>query len=166
MSALVFQAHDGQLVKLSAACVRDLHEFRQTAPRAAEAGGVLLGRWIGGTRDVVVDEITRPMQDDRRARSSFYRHWKAHQKRVDEAFAESDGTCGYVGEWHTHPESVPTPSWTDRCDWRRRLRQDRVDVPFVFFVIVGLDETRIWRGSRGRLVLEPMKECDVLDADS
>lgn len=167
MTALVFEADDGQMVKLSADAVRELHGFRQTAPRACEAGGVLLGRWIERTRDVVVDRVTRPMRGDRRTRFSFYRDSKAHQRRIDEAFQSSAGTCGYVGEWHTHPESAPSPSWTDRCDWRRRLRDDQVDVPFVFFVIVGLHETRIWRGSRASMVIEPMKkECDVLDDDS
>jgi integrative and conjugative element protein (TIGR02256 family) len=165
MTALVFEAGDGQLVKLGADAVRLLHAFRQTAPDAYEAGGVLLGRWIESSDDVVVDQLTTPMRGDRRTRFSFYRDRIAHQRRIDEVFASSDGTCGYLGEWHTHPERDPEPSRTDVGDWRRRLRQDRVDVPFVFFLIVGLVEIRVWRGSRSRLAIERTRATHVFDED-
>jgi integrative and conjugative element protein (TIGR02256 family) len=165
MTALIFEATDAQLVKITAAAVRVLLAFRQNCPESLEAGGVLLGRWIDRTSDVIVDQLTTPMSGDRRTRASFYRDARAHQKRIDEAFAASGGTCGYLGEWHTHPEACPTPSRTDLTDWRRRLQRDRVDVPFVYFAIVGIDEIRLWRGSRSGFAIEQMEVTDVFDED-
>jgi integrative and conjugative element protein (TIGR02256 family) len=165
VTSIVFTARDGQRMKLDAGAVVALNAFRQSAPGALEAGGVLLGRWIIERNDVVVDHLTTPMRGDRRFRFAFYRDQRAHQRRIDEAYASSGGTCGYLGEWHTHPEPTPTPSDTDIEDWRRRLRRDQVDVPFVFFAIVGTAEICVWRGARAKAQLEKMEVSDVFDQD-
>ena len=165
MTALVFTARDGQRLKVDAGAVRVLAAFRQSGPRSLEAGGVLLGRWIAERDDVVIDHLTSPMHDDRRSRFAFHRDHVAHQRRIDEAYTASGGTCGYLGEWHTHPEPTPTPSGTDLDDWRRRLRRDHVDVRFVFFAIVGTTDICVWRGVRATAQLEQMEASDVFDQD-
>jgi integrative and conjugative element protein (TIGR02256 family) len=72
---------------------------------------------------------------------------------IDQAWHISSGTCTYLGEWHTHPEPIPTPSVVDRSDWRRRLMTDQTTKP-LFFVIVGMEQTRVWQGTgSGVLVL-------------
>lgn len=58
------------------------------------------------------------------------------------------GTCGYLGEWHTHAEPVPSPSPIDLDDWTKRLAHDVVDADQVFFVIVGQQEMACWEGVR------------------
>jgi integrative and conjugative element protein (TIGR02256 family) len=164
-AALLFRAADRQVFKLDAPVVRRLHDFRQTQCVSREAGGVLLGRWLRESEHVVVDELTTPMRGDRRGRTSFHRAAQAHQQRIDRAYAESHGTCGYLGEWHTHPEADPTPSSVDLDDWRRRLRDDRVDVPHLFFVIVGTSSTRAWRGERTTLGIESLEAVELCELD-
>lgn len=156
MTALAFQARDGQIFKLDASVVATLLTYRQQRSRDTEAGGTLLGRWIRGSRNVVADECTRPTKDDKRTRFSFFRSARRHQEQIDSMMDASRGTCGYIGEWHTHPEPDPTPSSTDTADWSRRLRKDRVDVDFVFFVIVGTEVVRAWRGCRTTHSIEPL----------
>ena len=148
MSFSVFEAADGQRLKICGAVGEKFASFRQTGSRSTEAGGVLIGRWIVGQGDVVVDEATGPMTGDKRSRFGFFRSHREHQKAIDHAYEGSRGTVGYLGEWHTHPERSPLPSSVDTDDWLRRLRQDVVDIKFVYFVIVGTNETRVWRGSR------------------
>lgn len=164
-AALLFRAADRQVFKLDALVVRRLHDFRQTQCVSREAGGVLLGRWLRGSEHVVVDELTTPMRGDRRGRTSFHRAARAHQQHIDRAYAESQGTCGYLGEWHTHPEPDPTPSSIDLDDWRRRLRDDRVDVPHLFFVIVGTSSTRAWRGARASIAIESLEAVELCQLD-
>jgi len=82
------------------------------------------------------------MPRDRNSRNSFKILDLGHQKTVDEAHLHSDGTCGFLGTWHTHPETCPTPSKVDKADWRCCLRRNR-DRPLVF-AIVGAEHTRIF----------------------
>ena len=126
-----------------------VRSYRQTAPDDMEAGGVLLGRYLLGSPDVVVDRVTTPLPGDRRTRTSFYRHHAGHQALIDQAWTESGGRCAWLGEWHTHPEPSPAPSWVDRRDWRRRLKRDVYD-EVLFFLIVGTQSTSAWEGKPPR----------------
>lgn len=118
---------------------------RQHAEAAFEAGGVLLGRHILGSEDIIVDDVTQPLRGDRRGRHRFFRARDRRQAAIDRAWRESGGTCTYLGEWHTHPELAPVPSPHDWCDWRRRLRHDQFTEP-ISFLIVGTAEIRGWEG--------------------
>jgi integrative and conjugative element protein (TIGR02256 family) len=124
-----------------------MHRYIQDAHEKAEAGGILLGRHILGTNDIIVDSVTEPMAGDWRSRSKFLRAREHHQEAIDRAWRESNGTCTYLGEWHTHPEMYPKPSSPDRLDWLRRLLVDQFTEP-IFFVIVGTVEIRVWEGLR------------------
>lgn len=135
----------GGRLQFSAACWETLLEFRQTHSEP-EAGGILIGRRIQNSLDVIVDNVTIPGADDRRTRSSFFRSRRSHQRELDRAWRESGATSGYLGEWHSHPERQPHPSLIDYCGWARRL-MDRVTEP-LFFVIVGTEETRAWESQR------------------
>ncbi|HEX8348827.1 MAG TPA: Mov34/MPN/PAD-1 family protein [Hymenobacter sp.] len=146
---LVFQQTDGSRIKLTAAVVSRLRQHAQLTPAAAEAGGILIGRYLQDSSDVVVDDITEPLPSDKRGRYFFHREQKAHQQLLDQAWRDSGGTRTYLGEWHTHPEADPTPSCIDRMDWRRKLRQDHY-FAHLFFFIVGTQQIRAWGGSRAK----------------
>jgi integrative and conjugative element protein (TIGR02256 family) len=148
VSAIVFFRDEGARLKLDAAVVDVLLSHAQRDPNAMEAGGVLMGRHIRGTRDVVVDSVTTPMRGDRQRRFRFHRSRKPHQRALDEAWESSQGTCVYLGEWHTHPEPYPTPSSVDLADWRKRLQHDEVDSESLFFVLVGQELCVAWEGLR------------------
>ncbi len=111
---------------------------------------MLLGRHLRDGSAIIVDAVTTPMAGDRRGRTRFHRAQRRHQELIDQAWRDSDGTCTYLGEWHTHPEPVPTPSQIDWADWRR-LRSDRYTEP-LFFVIVGTQEMCAWEGWRMGLI--------------
>jgi integrative and conjugative element protein (TIGR02256 family) len=145
---LVFLRPDGSKVKFGPVALRQMLAFRQTGIRSTEAGGVLLGRHIIGCRDTVVDEVTIPMRGDKRMRLAFHRSQARHQQVIDSRWQDSHGTCHYLGEWHTHPEAVPAPSSVDIQDWRRRLREDVFDGGALLFCIAGLQELRVWEGTR------------------
>ena len=155
---LVFARPAGGRLKVDRDALAVIARHLQRADDAPEAGGVLLGRRIAGTHDVVVDSATEPMAADRRSRFRFRRHRRGHQLAIDRAWRESGGRSGWLGEWHTHPELDPTPSVVDRADWRRKLVVDRYDES-LFFLIAGTGQLRVWEGARRRavrpLTLEP-----------
>ncbi|MCK6588726.1 MAG: Mov34/MPN/PAD-1 family protein [Polyangiaceae bacterium] len=158
MSAIVFIRAEGARLKLDEAVVEVLLSYAQRDPNAMEAGGVLMGRHIRGTRDVVVDSVTTPMRGDRRSRFSFHRSRRPHQRALDEAWKLSEGTCVYLGEWHTHPEPYPNPSSVDLADWRKRLRHDEVDSESLFFIIVGQELCAAWEGLRSTREISPLEQ--------
>jgi integrative and conjugative element protein (TIGR02256 family) len=160
-AGLVFRRQDGSGVKLSSEALSEMRAFRQTRANHTEAGGILLGRYIVGCRDVVIDEITIPMQGDKRMRLAFRRSPERHQEVIDSRWEASRGTCQYLGEWHTHPELSPTPSSTDLSDWRRRLRADQFAGDSLLFIIMGIREVRVWEGSRSTMSIDLLRSDDA-----
>ncbi|MBN9686151.1 Mov34/MPN/PAD-1 family protein [Corallococcus sp. NCSPR001] len=157
MKGLLFRRAGGGVLKVSPEVLARLDPFRQLEPSQTEAGGVLLGRQIQGCDDIIIDEVTTPMTGDSRARLRFHRAPSRHQSVIDARWAESQGTCHYLGEWHTHPEPVPTPSSVDVDGWRRRLKEDRFEGSSLFFLIVGMEQVAIWEGIRMPRHLVPLQ---------
>ena len=146
---MYFRRPDRSLLKVDFAAVQSLLHFVQDDDVKPEAGGILMGRLLRGSNNIVVDEITEPLPGDVRTRFTFERAAKQHQSVLDAHWSESRGTCGYLGEWHTHAEPFPSPSSVDLRDWRRRLRSDEFDIGQLFFVIVGTEDIGVWQGTRG-----------------
>lgn len=144
--SLHFQFEFGQLLVVESA-LETMDRYRQTNWRRREAGGVLLGRHLLDASDIVVDEVTAPQRRDKRSRYSFFRS-QDHQEVVMTRWAASHGTQTYLGLWHTHPESGPTPSTTDLRDWRRACRKDQYFGGRLFFLIVGTSTICVWQGDR------------------
>lgn len=143
-----YRRSGGGVVEISGSAVAVMMSHRQLKSVMPEAGGMLLGRLIVESNDVIVDEVTEPAALDRRSRYFFMRSKKHAQQRVSSAWEESDHTRNYLGEWHTHPEDDPSPSAVDLDNWHRIARVARYEQDFLFFVIVGRERTRIWELSR------------------
>jgi len=122
-----------------------------------EAGGILLGRHLLDSHDVVVDEVSTPQSGDRRGRFSFFRSSR-HEFVARQRWLDQERTSAYLGLWHTHPESDPTPSSVDRRDWQQAVSTDTFEGDRLFFPIVGTHRIRVWalsrRGTFRELILE------------
>lgn len=147
VKAKIFAANGGARLIFTADAWRTMHRYRQARAAAPEAGGALLGRHLLDSEDIVVDSVTTPQPGDRRSRTRFFRSHR-HASLAVRGWQASDYTQDYLGLWHTHPERVPAPSWIDVLDWRRAVKEGGYIGPNLFFVIVGIVETRIWRGDR------------------
>lgn len=155
---LYFLRVDGSRLKIAPDALARMLAFRQSRKRAPEAGGVLVGRHLHAGGHVIVDAVTQPMSGDVATRCSFHRSREPHQRAIDEAWSRSGGRSVYLGEWHTHPEPDPRPSSVDLGDWRRRLRDDEVEAPYLFFAIVGLEQVSVWEGFRPDGPLQQLAE--------
>jgi integrative and conjugative element protein (TIGR02256 family) len=143
----LFARRDEGTVYFGPMVVQQLLRHRQIGASGQEAGGVLLGRQLLDCQDIIVDEITEPARKDRRTWGSFFRSL-AHQATAFKRWRQSDGTCAYLGSWHTHPQGDPTPSGTDLSDWHHALARDRYEGDNLFFMIVGTTRVRLWQGER------------------
>lgn len=112
-----------------------LDGFRQTGFQSREAGGILLGYRRGPHIEIL--EGSAPLPRDTRHRNSFERNDPGHQALTDARWKDSGGTVTYLGEWHTHPSTIPSPSPTDRVEWDKLRAFYRE--PLVF-LIVGTDK--------------------------
>ena len=95
-----------------------LWKYRQLG-LAPEAGGVLLGSYRGGHIEVTHASI--PGKGDVRRRNEFIRKDCCHQQLSDSLWERSSGEIIYIGEWHTHPTAIPSPSARDYKEWYAKL---------------------------------------------
>lgn len=98
----------GQVLILPESVVRKFRRYRQKRWYQREAGGQLFAR-VSLSR-IVVEEATGPRRTDIRTRTSYVPDRMAEQREIDKWHAHD---LHYVGDWHTHPETVPRPSWVD-----------------------------------------------------
>lgn len=154
---LVFKVTSKQRLIITSQAVEQLLLHVQKWCWQREAGGVLLGRHLLDSEDVVVDEITGPQSSDRRTRFSFFRS-KKHEHIAKERWLSEANTLAYLGLWHTHPEDSPTPSSVDREDWQQAVTNDAFDGARLFFPIVGRKEIRVWTKSRSGVIRELTRE--------
>lgn len=135
---LTYQDSDGHLVVLTEHVLVVLEQYKQTEMQDNEAAGVLLGERRG--EHVVITDLSEPGFGDLRQRYLVDRRGKHHQQKVDDCFKLSEGTVNYIGEWHTHPEDSPQPSYQDKSSWSANLKGG---TPMIV-LIVGIKE--FWVG--------------------
>ncbi len=152
-----FQRPNGGVLQLDATSVGTFTEFKQLTNGTPESGGILLGRLIANSNDIIIDRASMPDLKDRRFRFSFFRRKAPAQRIVDQAWLHSNATCNYLGEWHTHPEDIPTPSPIDINNWFKLARKTVCELECFFFIIVGRKEIKVWELNKsiGHLGLLP-----------
>lgn len=144
---LVYRVTRSQRLVIVEHALHQMQTFAQCRRLDREAGGVLMGRHLLDSRDVVVDEVSTPQRTDRRDRFSFFRSSK-HQLVAHVRWLRERNTSAYLGLWHTHPEPEPSPSQVDRNDWQRAVAYDTYVGDRLFFPIVGTHRIRVWTLSR------------------
>lgn len=116
---LIFHDQNDHLVVLMGAVVKRLNSYRQIEKSSKEAAGILIGE--RRSQHLIICDLSEPGPGDLRQRYLVDRRGAHHQKKVDDAFSQSMGIHQYLGEWHTHPEDHPTPSFQDMKSWRHNI---------------------------------------------
>ena len=110
-------------------------QHKQTKKKSLEAGGQLFARL--SDKEVLVSKATGLREGDKRGRFLF---WPNRKKEQDEIDALHKDGYHYVGDWHTHPESKPTPSNTDLVNILECYSQSKHELKYFIMTIVGTDQ--------------------------
>ncbi|WP_163390196.1 Mov34/MPN/PAD-1 family protein [Enterovibrio norvegicus] len=145
---LTYKDSDGSLVVIMQAVHKLLRSYRQLESDSTEAAGVLIGERRG--RHIVICDMSEPGKGDIRNRFGVNRKGLHHQAKVDLVFERSDGAQQYLGEWHTHPENLPSPSSIDENSWRLNLANHK---PMIL-LIVGREG--LWIAKQNGNVISPL----------
>ncbi|WP_432652072.1 Mov34/MPN/PAD-1 family protein [Phyllobacterium myrsinacearum] len=111
--------------------VFDLH--RQRRWWSKEAGGQLFAKIDGGVW--FVQSATGPRSTDRRGRFHFWPDRRSEQLEINQHFASG---FHYVGDWHTHPQDIPSPSASDILSIESVVKESTLHTPGLLLCIIGL----------------------------
>lgn len=121
------------------------------AARPNETGGVMLGHRNG--RHTVVRSIVDAGPAAVRWPTGMRPDTMYQTRAIEAAFKESEGAVTYLGDWHSHPDSVGRPSRRDRRTLRNIATDRDALCPAPVMLIFGSLELREWlpAGWVGRL---------------
>lgn len=146
---LIFTLKDRVTVIVADKVEKLFRELQRGNKFKVESGGILVGILVRkGT--IQITDVTEPQVGDVRQKFRFSRRRKSHQALMDLIWESSDYRKMYLGEWHTHDEPCPTPSWIDSTGWKRIARRQN-NSPWMLFVIIGSDNIRMWTVDRGEI---------------
>lgn len=149
---LIFNDSKGHLVVIMGHVVERLIVYRQIHRQTPESAGVLIGERRGP--HLVICDLSEPGLGDIRQRYRVNRKGSHHQSKVESVFIESEGTQQYLGEWHTHPEDIPSPSSTDSNSWVNII----ADEPMLM-LIVGRED--FWLGKKERKKINILEKVEA-----
>jgi integrative and conjugative element protein (TIGR02256 family) len=122
----------GQKLVFTGPVVKTFSQHRQLHFWQREAGGQLFGHFQGATIEEV--EATGPRRTDRRTRTSYIPDRRAEQREIDERFRRG---LHFIGDWHSHPEKIPVPSYRDVSSLDDTVRRSSHSMLAFVLVIVG-----------------------------
>lgn len=151
-----FKLPNGKIVDILSDIFIKMKKWTQEESDRLEAGGYVVGYKHLVTGNITLEDISEPYIWDKRNRIYFkmkdFRHKLfLARKKNQKSF--------YMGTWHTHPQRIPEPSSIDWENWYGSLEVDRTGCEYMFFIIEGMHEIRIWVGDlQSRTIIE-ISEC-------
>jgi len=129
---ITYEGPDGLIVHIEQAVLTHLYVNAQRKCWSREAGGQLFAsikknRWV-------IAKATGPRPIDFRSRFAFRPDRKAENTEILAHFQEG---LHYVGDWHTHPQDVPSPSHTDIRNITETVQASEHSLPGFLMAIVG-----------------------------
>lgn len=116
-----------------------------------ESGGIIVGKLNPSDNQIIVTDITEPQRKDKCSAFTYKRAEYAHQKIMDKLWKESQHTKTYIGEWHTHNQPIPQPSFVDIKNWIK-ISMRKQNSNWLFFIIVGTEQIGIWTIASGEIL--------------
>lgn len=130
-------------IALSEKVVREFMNIQESGHFYKERGGIIVGYFERSLDSLVISDITHPQSNDVGSRFRFFRKSSGHQEIMDELWEKSGHRKSYLGEWHTHNQKVPTPSFVDTENWLKISRR-RNNFDDTYFVIIGTEAIGVW----------------------
>ncbi len=108
-----------------------------------EKGGIIAGQLNPAENQIIVTDLTEPNMKDKCSAFLFKRSEFGHQKVMDDLWEGSGYTKTYLGEWHTHNQKLPHPSYVDIRNWIHISKREH-NTRWLFFIIIGTEGIGVW----------------------
>jgi len=123
-------------IKIIDSVVRVIESYIQDTKDKHESGGILLGQVK--ERNIYILNASTPNKFDKAGRYYFERNMEIAQIIVNYEFMNSNQKTIYLGEWHTHPVKIPSPSVKDRIMIKNQYNKNILNESYVLLIIQGL----------------------------
>lgn len=110
-----------------------------------EFGGLLVGYYTDDFKTCVVEATILPKRY-KSSRYFFERGKEGLKKRLTE-FYNAIPRLIYIGEWHTHPDGIPSPSRTDFNAMTEIAQSPDVSIENPILMILGVSQTEMKFGA-------------------
>lgn len=132
MNLRFVEKKEGPAIILTASALATMRQYQQIDHNDKESGGQLFAIFEG--TDTVIIEATRPKLLDRRTRYKFMPNRWLQQKEIQDRYKRG---LHFVGDWHTHPESIPHPSIEDIVSITECFKLSHHELRAFAIVVVG-----------------------------
>jgi len=99
-----------------------------------ETGGVITGYYSKSGITCTIDSLHSPTEDSEHEYSSFVSGVKGLAELFKKLWIKQEY---YIGEWHFHPENLPTPSRQDKSQLKEIAEKKNFHCKFPLMLIVG-----------------------------
>src|ERR1700730_5735407 len=122
----------GQRLVFTEPVIERFAKYRQTRWWQREAGGQLFA--CVALPEILVVEATGPRRSDWRTRYTYIPNRRAEQREINGRHPRG---LHFIGDWHTHPEDQPVPSWRDEESIREAFVESEHALNGFILAIVG-----------------------------
>jgi integrative and conjugative element protein (TIGR02256 family) len=130
--ALEYELPGGRILRFAPSVLERFRRYRQSRPWRKEAGGQLFASLAHSVIEIV--EATGPRASDRRSLFGYIPDRAAEQAEIKARYARG---LHFIGDWHTHRQTLPEPSWTDLHSMQDTYKRSDHDAPGFALVVVG-----------------------------
>lgn len=109
------------------------NRFQQRTAWCREAGGQLFSR-LACDNALRIERATGPKWSDWRSRTSFLPNRRAERREIRRLFKRGEH---FVGDWHTHPQDRPEPSYRDVESTQEMFSKSKHSLRGFILAIVG-----------------------------
>lgn len=134
-------------VKFSFEAIEVMGACKQHSKVMCERGGILMGELYPKSQQIIISKaIEVPAESS--GSYSYAMDVKAAKRIMAKVWKHSGRVTTYLGDWHTHPQSSPSPSFTDRITFTRNFRETDVPHGLLIYIVVGNHSQKwLWVGA-------------------
>ena len=99
-------------IHISDSVIEIFQKYKQVKKKDNESGGILIGQIKDD--NIYILKASTPNKFDKASRLFFECDKDSAQIIINYEFYNSEKKSIYFGEWHTHPENFPKPSFVDK----------------------------------------------------
>lgn len=127
-----------------------------------ETGGVLMG-YIA-IEDYIITDFIGPGEKAVHGYHSFQPDQAFHESEVARIYKYSELKITYLGDWHTHPNSFPYLSNTDKKTAHKiaKYKKARLENPIMLVASPPNLDFKIWIYKRNKLIMNDYVEGDII----